>query len=320
MKKLTRDERCEISALRKAGKTPSQIAKQLKRSISTITRELSRNSTEGEYNFITANKVATERRGRHNNQKITSDNWTYVRSLIRQKWSPDQIDQWLKRHPDVGFTVSRESIYQYVKEDRQKDGDLYLSLRRAGKSYRHGRFKEYRGKIKGRVDITQRPDIVNKRLRIGDWEVDSVIGSMNQSSIVTLVERVSRYTTIIKVHSKEAVEVANAIVNRCKANNLPVETITGDNGLEFAEHIDIAHKLGIDFYFTHPNCSWEKGTNENTNGLIRQYFPKKTDFNLISQEMLDKVEKELNNRPRSCLKFNSPSEILKDVKKIANLR
>jgi len=320
MKKLTRDERCEISALHKAGKTPSQIAKQLRRSISTITRELYRNSTDGKYNFITANEVATERRGRHNNQKITPDNWTYIRSLIRQKWSPDQIDQWLKKHPDVGFTVSRETIYQYVKEDRQKDGDLYLSLRRAGKSYRHGRFKEYRGKIKGRVDITQRPDIVNKRLRIGDWEVDSVIGCMNQSSIVMLVERVSRYTTIIKVHSKEAVEVAEAIVNRCKTNNLPVETITGDNGLEFAEHIHIAHELGIDFYFTHPYCSWEKGTNENTNGLIRQYFPKKTDFNLISQEMLDKVEKELNNRPRSCLKFNSPSEILKDVKKIANLR
>ena len=108
MKKLIRDERCEISALHKAGKTPSQIAKQLRRSISTITRELSRNSTDGGYNFITANEVATERRGRHNNQKITSDNWTYVRSLIRQKWSPDQIDQWLKRHPDVGFTVSRE--------------------------------------------------------------------------------------------------------------------------------------------------------------------------------------------------------------------
>ena len=157
-------------------------------------------------------------------------------------------------------------------------------------------------------------------MRIGDWEVDSVIGCMNQSSIVTLVERVSRYTAIIKVNSKEAAEVANAIVNRCKANNLPVETITGDNGLEFAEHIHIAHELGIDFYFTHPYCSWEKGTNENTNGLIRQYFPKKTDFNLISQEMLDKVEKELNNRPRSCLKFNSPLEILKDVKKIANLR
>ena len=210
MKKLTRDERCEISALCKAGKIPSKIAKQLNRSISTITRELSRNSIDGEYNFITANEVATKRRGQHNNRKITSDNWTYVRSLIRQKWSPDQVDQWLKRHPGVGFTVSRETIYQYVKEDRQKDGDLYLSLRRVGKAYSHGRFKEYRGKIKDRIDITQRPDIINKRLRIGDWEVDSVIGCINQSSIVTLVERLSRYTTIIKVNSKEAIGVAKA--------------------------------------------------------------------------------------------------------------
>lgn len=197
---------------------------------------------------------------------------------------------------------------------------MYLSLRRVGKAYRRRRFKEYRGKIKDRVDITQRPDIVNKRLRIGDWEVDSVIGCMNQSSIVTLVERLSRYTTIIKVNSKEAVGVAEAIVNRCKANNLPVKTITGDNGLEFAEHVYIAKELGIDFYFTHPYCSWEKGTNENTNGLIRQYFPKGTNFNLISQEMLDKVEKELNNRPRSCLKFDSPAEILKGIKKVTNLR
>ena len=312
MKKLTRDERCEISALYMAGKTPSEISKQLGRSISTITRELSRNSVDGQYNFITANEAATKRRGQHNNQRITLDNWTYVRSLVRQKWSPDQVDQWLKKHPEVGFTVSRESIYQYIKEDRDKDGDLYLSLRRAGKPYNHGRFKEYRGKIKDRVDITQRPDIVKKRLRIGDWEVDSVIGCMNKSSIVTLVERVSRYTTIIKVNSKEADGVAEAIVNRCKSNNLPVKTITGDNGLEFAEHVQIANELGIDFYFTHPYCSWEKGTNANTNGLIRQYFPKGTDFNLISQEMLDKVEKELNNRPRSCLKFDSPSEVLKD--------
>ena len=107
MKKLTRDERCEIAALYKAGKTPPKIAKQIRRSISTTTRELSRNSTDGEYNFITANEVAAERRGRYNNQKITSDNWIYIRSLIRQKWSPAQIDQWLKGNPGVGFTTER---------------------------------------------------------------------------------------------------------------------------------------------------------------------------------------------------------------------
>ena len=120
--------------------------------------------------------------------------------------------------------------------------------------------------------------------------------------------------------SKEAGHVAAAIVNKCKASNLTFTTITGDNGLEFAGHSSIAKELGIDFYFTHPYCSWEKGTNENTNGLIRQYFPKGTDFNMISEEMIDKVEKELNNRPRNCLNFRNPIEILNDEKKIGDLR
>jgi IS30 family transposase len=315
MQKLTRDERCQIAALNDGGKNATAIARQLSRSISTITRELNRNSAAGHYDFELANATAKKRRGQQGKYKITGEQWTYVRTLLRQKWSPEQIDGWLKIHPEVGFTVSRESIYQYVKEDRESGGDLYLSLRRAGKPYNRGRFKEYRGKIKGRIDITQRPDIVNKRLRIGDWEVDSVIGSLNQSSIVTLVERLSRYTSIIKVDSKEATSVTQAIVNRCKANKLPVSTMTGDNGLEFAGHAKISKELEIDFYFTHPYCSWEKGTNENTNGLIRQYFPKGTDFNLISQEMLDMVEKELNNRPRNCLEFRNPTEIFKRWKK-----
>lgn len=320
MKKLTSVERCQIAALHDGGKRPTEIAKQLGRSISTITRELSRNSTNGKYDFESAVAAAKKKRGQQNKPKITDDNWTYVRTLLRQKWSPEQIDGWLKRHHEVGFRVSRESIYQYVKENKQKGGDLYLSLRRSGKPYNHGRFKKYRGKIKGRIDITHRPDIVNKRLRIGDWEVDSVIGSLQKSSIVTLVERVSRYTSIIKVDSKEADGVAQAIVDKCKTSNFPVKTITGDNGLEFANHAHIAKELGIDFYFTHPYCSWEKGTNENTNGLIRQYFPKGTDFNLITKNMIDKVEKELNNRPRNCLKFRKPIEILNGKEKIGNLR
>ena len=320
MNKLSKVERCQIEILNGTGKNATDIAQQLGRSVSTITRELCRNSTEGKYNFEAADKVAKSRRGQHNKYKISSDNWTYVRTLLRQKWSPEQIDGWLKRHPGVGFTMSRESIYQYIKDDKEGGGDLYLNLRRAGKPYNYGRFKQYRGKIKGRIDITHRPDIVNKRLRIGDWEVDSVIGSLQKSSIVTLVERVSRYTSIIKVDSKEADGVADAIVQKCKNDNLLVKTITGDNGLEFAAHDKIAKQLGIDFYFTHPYCSWEKGTNENTNGLIRQYFPKGTDFNMISQKLIDKVEKELNNRPRNCLKFHNPSEVLRGPEKEGILR
>ena len=143
---------------------------------------------------------------------------------------------------------------------------------------------------------------------------NSVIGKLNKSSLVTLVERVSRYTVIIRVNSKEAEVVAKAIIERAKALNLPLKTITGDNGTEFADHKRIAEKLGIDFYFTHPYSSWEKGTNENTNGLIRQYFPKGTDFNHISEEAVSLVENELNNRPRKCLNFKKPADILAQIR------
>ena len=148
-------------------------------------------------------------------------------------------------------------------------------------------------------------------MRLGDWEVDSVIGKMNGSSIVTIVERVSRYTAILKVSSKEAQEVSEAIIQRMKDKSVPLFSITGDNGTEFSSHKKISEQLGIDFYFTHPYSSWEKGTNENTNGLIRQYFPKGTDFNNISESMLKEVEIALNSRPRKCLKYKTPIEVLK---------
>ena len=166
------------------------------------------------------------------------------------------------------------------------------------------------------LSIEKRPEIVDRRIRIGDWEVDSVIGKLNKSSLLTLVERMSRYTVIIRVNSKEAQIVAQAIVDRAKELNLPVHTMTGDNGTEFANHKQIAEALGIDFYFTHPYASWEKGTNENTNGLLRQYFPKGTDFNEISDNAIQTVEAELNNRPRKCLNYKRPIEILSQNKKV----
>ena len=167
-----------------------------------------------------------------------------------------------------------------------------------------------RGKIKDRVDISARPDAINKRLRLGDWEVDSVIGKLNQSSIVTIVERLSRYTSIIKVKSKEADVVCSAIIKRMKNNKLPLYSMTGDNGTEFTEHKKIANALDVDFYFTHPYSSWEKGTNESTNGLIRQYFPKGTDFASITESMLAEVETALNNRPRKILHYKTPAQII----------
>jgi len=309
MGKLTTEDRCKIEALYSAGVTATKIAQQLGRNKSTITRELSRNSVDGMYQYEEANKLAKKRRSCGGAPKITGDNWTFVRMLLYLKWSPEQISGWLKDNPGVGFYLSDQWIYEYIHKNQAKGGDLYEHLRRAGRPYRNGKFRPYRGSIKDRISIEERPEIVDKRLRIGDWEVDSVIGKLNKSSLVTLVERVSRYTIILKVNSKEAQVVAKAIVERAKEMKLTMHTITGDNGTEFAEHRHIAQELDIDFFFTHPYSSWEKGTNENTNGLLRQYFPKGTDFNIISDDTISTVEDELNNRPRKCLKYKSPIEI-----------
>ena len=283
---------------------------------STITRELDRNSVDGVYKHKDALALSQKRRSCGGRTKLTADNWTYVRVLLYMKWSPEQISGWLKTNPGIGFYVSDEWIYDYVRKNRAEGGDLYAQLRRGGRLYNNSKHRPYRGKIKDRVSIEKRPEIVDKRIRIGDWEVDSVIGKLNKSSLVTLVERMSRYTVIMRVNSKESQIVAQAIITRAKELRLPLHTITGDNGTEFANHKKIANELGIDFYFTHPYSSWEKGKNENTKGLIRQYFPKGTDFNAISDDAIKLVENELNNRPRKYLNYKRPIEILRHNKKV----
>ena len=312
MGKLTKAERCQIEALYKAGVKRNKIAEQLGRHKSSIAREIKRNTVDGVYSHTQATELSNERRssGSKGRNRLTEDDWTYVRCLIYLKWSPEQISGWLRENPGFGFYVSDQWIYEYIRSNQESGGDLYTQLRREGKPYRTGKFRPYKGKIKNRISIEQRPEIVNKRLRFGDWEVDSVIGKLNQSSLITLVERLSRYLIIIRAKSKEADQVARAIIERAKEVKLKIHTMTGDNGTEFADHTQIAEALKIDFYFTHPYSSWEKGTNENTNGLIRQYFPKGTDFNHVSDESVRLVEHELNNRPRKCLEYRKPSEIL----------
>jgi len=286
MSELQVSERLQIETLLKAGHKPGFIAKKLGRNRSTISIEISRNTSEdGIYCHNFAQKTRNQRRFDAKESILTHDDWTTARVFIQQKWSPTQISGWLKTNPSYGFYVSDQWIYEYINPDRSYGGTLYKHLRRAGKPYKKGGPRTYRGKIKGRIDITHRPEIINKRQRIGDWEVDSVIGRIHQSSIVTIVERVSRYTVIIKVDSKEADVAAQAIIQRMKSDQVPLFSITGDNGTEFSNHKYISESLGIDFYFTHPYSSWEKGTNESTNGLIRQYFPKGTDFNDISEVM-----------------------------------
>ncbi len=304
-------DRLQIETLLAAGHAQRFIASQLGRSESVISNEIKRNSQQGKYCHHIAQGMAHSRRSDSKESKFTEDNWMVIKTLLELKWSPEQISGWLKDNPKAyGFRISDQSIYEYITSDRASGGKLYEHLRRGGRPYKNGGRRVYRGKIKGRIDISLRPEIIGKRLRIGDWEVDSVIGKMNQSSIVTIVERVSRYTAIIKVSSKESDTVCNAIIERMSTNGLPVYSITGDNGTEFAGHKKIADALGIEFYFTHPYSSWEKGANENTNGLIRQYFPKGTDFGMISESMLKKVEDALNNRPRKTLNYKTPKQIM----------
>jgi len=310
MTHLRIEDRLQIETLLNRGDNPTEIAQALGRKRAAIHAEIKRNAVNGNYCHNVAQTLTDDRRANAKQSILTEENWTVVISLLLQKWSPEQISGWLKANPEMGFYVSDQWIYQYVDNDRAKDGTLYTHLRRAGKPYKSGGKRKYRGKIKNRIDIDNRPELINTRIRIGDWEVDSVLGAMNKSSIVTLVERKSRYTAILKVMSKEANEVAKAIIARASSDRIPVYSITGDNGTEFAEHEKISEALGIAFYFTHPYSSWEKGTNENTNGLIRQYFPKGTDFKHISSEALREVEDALNNRPRKCLQYKSPREVI----------
>jgi len=211
--KLTHEERCKIEVLHKAGVNAATIATQIGRHKSTVSRELERNSVDGIYQYNQATLLAKTRRSTCGGRsKLTEENWTYVRVLLYMKWSPEQISGWLKANPGIGFYVSDQWIYEYIRKNQFNGGDLYESLRRKGRPYRTGKFRPYRGKIKDRIAIDERPEIVEKRIRIGDWEVDSVIGKLNKSSLVTLVERVSRYTAILRVNSKEAMQACRLLV------------------------------------------------------------------------------------------------------------
>ena len=200
-------------------------------------------------------------------------------------------------------------IYQYILQDKAYGGDLYRHLRCQKK--RRKRYGSYnrRGQLIDRISIDERPSIVESRSRIGDWELDTIIGKNHKQAIVSLTERKTRYTLIQKVKRKTAESVSNAIITLLSPFSDRVITMTSDNGKEFAEHKKIARKLKAKFYFAHPYSSWERGLNENTNGLIRQYFPKGSDFTNITQKEINRAMNKLNNRPRKCLGIKTPNQV-----------
>ncbi|MBT7930747.1 IS30 family transposase [Candidatus Woesearchaeota archaeon] len=308
-KRLTLSERYKISFLLEEGYSQSEISRRLLRDRTVIYREVKRNSLNGSYSAEEASHLATKRsQMSHRNIKFTAELRDLVVDMLSLDWSPEQVSHSLKRIYKKSLSIQR--IYEFVALDKCEGGELYKHLR-------HGitkRRKKYgatdsRGSIKGRVSIDKRPAIVDDKVRIGDYEIDTVIGKAHKGALVTVVDRKSKYTLIGKVDSKESNGVANTLIDLLEPYKERVHTITADNGKEFAAHVKVSENLDCDYYFAHPYSSWERGLNENTNGLIRQYAPKGSSFEMIDQERLDFMMDRLNNRPRKTLGYRTPNEV-----------
>ena len=299
---ITKEERYQIQAELKAGLSVPEIANGLGRDKSSVYREINRNIGLRGYRPEQANeKALTRRKEAAKAVKMTAAFVMKIEELIRLEWSPEQISgRRLKEHNEC---ISHERIYQHIWADKQKGGDLYTYLRRQGKKYdkrRNG--KSTRGQIKNQVSIDDRPEIVDNKTRVGDWEIDTVIGKNHKGAIVTIVERKTLFTVAALVDSKQADVVTDATINLLTPLIGRVHTITADNGKEFSWHENFAEALNTKVYFAHPYSSWERGLNENTNGLLRQYFPKGTDFRTLTQKDIDDAVYKINNRPRKILK------------------
>lgn len=304
---LTREQRYQIFALMKAGLRQTEIAPIVGVHKSTISREVRRNCGLRGYRPKQAHRFAEIRRAGAVQPRISSGTWTMVKRFLRNDWSPEQISAWLLREHQT--TVSHEWIYQFILTNKRQGGDLHQHLR--CKKQRRKRYgsSNYRGRLLNRVSIDQRPKIVETRSRIGDWELDTIIGKRHKQALVSLTERKTRLTLLAKVQRKSAELVSWSIQHLLEPIASKVLTLTSDNGKEFARHQEIATALKAKFYFAHPYSSWERGLNENTNGLIRQYFPKHHDFTTITEEDVTMVMNKLNNRPRKCLGFKTPNQV-----------
>lgn len=305
---LTEIERYQIQTLLKAGYTQKAIAQELGRSPGTLSRELSRNTGLRGYRPKQAHRLASDRKHNHTGTRITEVTWQRVEAFLREEWSPEQISGWLANSKLQ--TVSPEWIYQYILVDKQAGGDLHTYLRcQKKRKKRYGR-ADKRGQLKNRVSIDERPAIVDQRTRVGDWEMDLIIGQIGGSVLMTAVERKTRFTAIALAANKTAEAVQKTILGALSPLAAQVETLTYDNGKEFALHESISQQLQADSYFAHPYHSWERGLNENTNGLIRQYAPKRSSFDDMTPEMVQRIMDKLNNRPRKCLDFKTPNQVL----------
>jgi transposase, IS30 family len=308
---LTLEQRYQIYALLKMDHSQTKIATVLGVHKSTISREIRRNRGKRGYRPKQAHRLSEKRRRDKVPKLITTETWAWIDEKLQQDWSPEQVSGWLKNNTDVA--VSHEWIYQHIYRDKRSGGDLYKHLRCQKKRRKRTGDYDRRGKIPNQVSIEDRPEIVEQRERIGDWEGDTIIGAGKHGAIVTLVERKSRYTLLKQVADRTAAVVENAILELLKPYQDATHSITFDNGKEFANHQTIGENLQSAVYFAQPYASWERGTNENTNGLIRQYFPKGSDFSSITDDQISFVKERLNDRPRKCLDFQAPAMVFSQV-------
>jgi transposase, IS30 family len=316
---LTPEQRYKIDALLNAPEkiTQKSIAQQVGVSESTVSRERQRNSRPRVgYQAVYAQTLAKKRRYKKP-FKINGELEEKIRKDLQQEWSPEQIvgRMALENTDKKSVKVSHETIYQYIYRQQKQSDKIYLKLRRKRKK-RLKRLKKEdgRGKIPNKTMIDQRPTVIENKERIGDWEGDTIIGKDHQGAMLTLVERRSKYTLIFPLKSKTAQAVEGKMDKDITKGMLPFHSVTFDNGREFTNHQQIAQKMECQVFFAFPYHSWERGLNENTNGLIRQYLPKKTDFKEYSDEYILEVQNKLNNRPRKTLDFLTPIEYLKKMK------
>lgn len=308
-KHLTEVQRYEIKAYLESGMTQKFIAEKLGVSESTISRELARNRLkQGGYNPKQAQEFTNIRKERFAvNRRFTQSVKKFIdEKITKEQWSPAQIVGHCKRH-NINM-VSVERIYQYIRKDKKEGGNLYKHLRHQLK-HRKRSVSGKKETIKNRKSISLRPKIVETNEEFGHFEIDLIIGADHQGAILTIVERKTKLVFIKKLKSKNAKELAKTMVDILLPYKAYVKTITSDNGLEFAEHQYISKKLACDFYFADPYCSWQRGLNENTNGLIRQYIPKGTYFEKVSHKKIKEIQYKLNSRPRLTLNFEEPKSL-----------
>jgi len=307
-RQLTPAERYELSTLRRQGFRPAEIARALGRHRSTVIREIRRNiCSDGAYRPATADDFARWRRARsRRNQRFTVDDWKLVEVWLREDFSPDQVSGWLRRFRLL--SISHETIYRHIWRNKQQGGTLHRHLRCAQKK-RRKRYGSYdsRGRLAGKRPIAERPPGAQNRSRVGHLEGDTVLGT-TRDCLLTLVDRKTGYVLIGKLEARTVEATNRCAIELLRRTERRIRSVTVDNGTEFHGYKAIEAATGAHFFFATPHHSWERGTNENTNGLIRQYAPTRTSLAHLTQPDCDRIANKLNNRPRRRLGFRTPAE------------